>query len=132
MLIPDPRVCEHYGINPRTLPRWDADPDLKFPPPTYINGRKYRDAEALAAWDRWRAAGGGERRPLRGVAKRAVAATLDRLKQEIAAAPSRADAVAVLCAAALPALSDEERAQAQEEITDILNELPEEQIAAAV
>jgi hypothetical protein len=126
MLLPDPQVCRRYNIDQRTLPRWDADPDLKFPPPTYINGRKYRDVEALDTWDKWRAAGGGERRPLQGVAKQAVAAMLERLKQEIASAPSRAHAVAILCAAAVPAkLPDDDRAQALDEITDILSELPE-------
>jgi hypothetical protein len=125
MLLPDPQVCRRYNIDQRTLPRWDANPGLKFPGPIYINGRKYRDVEALDEWDKWRAAGGGERRPLQGVAKRAVAAMLERLRQEIASAPSRADALAVLCAAALPALPDDERERVQTEITDILNELPE-------
>jgi hypothetical protein len=125
-LLPDPQVArDRYKVNPRTIVRWDADPDLKFPPPTVINNRKYRDVAALDAWDKWRAAGGGERRPLQGVAKKAVADTLDRLKAEIAAASSRDDALAVLCAAAFPALPDAERARALDEITDILSELPE-------
>lgn len=47
----------------------------------------------------------------------------ERLKQEIASAPSRADALATLRAAALPALPDDEREQT--EITDLLAELPE-------
>jgi hypothetical protein len=66
-LLPDPQVArDRYRVNPRTIVRWDADPDLKFPPPTVINNRKYRDVAALDAWDKWRAAGGGERRPVAG------------------------------------------------------------------
>jgi hypothetical protein len=124
MLLPDPQVCRRYNIDQRTLPRWDADPDLRFPPPTYINGRKYRDVEALDSWDKWRAAGGGERRPLRGVAKKAVAEMLHRVKAEIAAASSRDEALAVLCAAAFPALPDDERECVRAEIADILSRLP--------
>jgi hypothetical protein len=62
---------------------------------------------------------------LQGVAKRAVADMLGRVKAEIAAAASRDDALAVLCATAFPALPEAERARALEEITDILAELPE-------
>jgi hypothetical protein len=54
-----------------------------------------------------------------------VTTMLDRLKAEIAAASSRDDALAALCAAAFSALPDEERAQALEDITDILAELPD-------
>ena len=57
--LPDPSVAKRYGVNPRTLPRWDAQPELKFPGPMYINGRKYRNIQELDRWDRWRAAGGG-------------------------------------------------------------------------
>jgi hypothetical protein len=31
--------------------RWDHDPELNFPKPTYIRGRKYRDEEELDAFD---------------------------------------------------------------------------------
>lgn len=57
--LPDPLVAKRYAVNPRTLPRWDANPELKFPSATYINGRKYRNIDELEEWDRWRAAGGG-------------------------------------------------------------------------
>ena len=43
-------------LDPRTLQRWDATPDLGFPLPIYINGRKYRDEAALDQFDRGRAA----------------------------------------------------------------------------
>jgi hypothetical protein len=49
--IPDAKVCERYDITPITLWRWDNDPDLKFPPPIRVRGRKYRDAAELDAFD---------------------------------------------------------------------------------
>lgn len=52
-LIPDPQVARHrYGVSLRTLPRWDAKPELGFPGPIYINGRKFRDEAALDKFDR--------------------------------------------------------------------------------
>jgi hypothetical protein len=50
-LIPDPLVCRRYGVCPMTLWRWDHDPRLNFPKPIRIRGRKYRDQDALAAFD---------------------------------------------------------------------------------
>jgi hypothetical protein len=50
-LIPDPKVCERYGVTPMTLWRWDHDANLKFPKPTYIRGRKYRDERELDEFD---------------------------------------------------------------------------------
>ncbi len=64
--LPDPKVAIRYGVSQRTPPRWDAQPELKFPKPTYINGRKYRNIKELEAWDRWRAAGGGGRLTRKG------------------------------------------------------------------
>ena len=55
-LIPDAKVRERYGVCLRTLARWDENPTLGFPAPVYINGRKYRDSDALDAFDRARAA----------------------------------------------------------------------------
>jgi hypothetical protein len=52
-LIPDGVVArERYHVHPHTLRRWDKNPALKFPPPIYMNGRRYRDVEKLDAWDR--------------------------------------------------------------------------------
>jgi hypothetical protein len=56
---PDPEVAKEYGVHLRTMARWDKQPDLEFPPPHYVNGRKYRNVKALRQWDLWRAAGGG-------------------------------------------------------------------------
>ena len=52
VLIPDPVVARRYHVHPHTLRRWDKNPKLKFPPPVYVNKRRYREAEALDAWDR--------------------------------------------------------------------------------
>lgn len=50
--LPTRKVCERYGVVSRTLERWDQRPELGFPPPEYINGRKYRDEAALDEFDR--------------------------------------------------------------------------------
>jgi hypothetical protein len=53
VLIPDRVVAEQrYHVHPHTLRRWDKNPALDFPPPVYVNGRRYREAEKLDAWDR--------------------------------------------------------------------------------
>jgi predicted DNA-binding transcriptional regulator AlpA len=55
-LLPDPKVCERYGVTPMTLWRWDHDPALEFPPPIRIKNRKYRNVGKLEAWERKRVA----------------------------------------------------------------------------
>ena len=55
-LVPDPAVARRYGVNLRTLPRWDADPDLNFPKPIKIRNRRYRRLQDLVVWERTRAA----------------------------------------------------------------------------
>jgi hypothetical protein len=54
--IPDRKVRERYGVCASTLFRWDQNPALGFPRPIEINGRKYRDAAELDAFDQARAA----------------------------------------------------------------------------
>jgi hypothetical protein len=54
--LPDSKVAARYGVVTRTLRRWDDNPDLKFPRPLIVNGRKYRDENELDAWDRDQAA----------------------------------------------------------------------------
>jgi hypothetical protein len=79
-LVPDPQVARDLGVCLRTLSRWDerrakaevkakatveranyapagaattgTDAAARFPPPIYVNGRKYRDAGLLAEWRR--------------------------------------------------------------------------------
>jgi hypothetical protein len=53
VLIPDSVVAkERYHVHAYTLRRWDEKPDLGFPPPVYVNGRRYREVAKLDAWDR--------------------------------------------------------------------------------
>jgi len=53
VLIPDPVVArERYNVHPHTLRRWDQNPALGFPPVVKVNGRRYREADKLDAWDR--------------------------------------------------------------------------------
>ena len=35
-------IAKQLGVHPKSLPRWDRRPELHFPKPIYINGRKYR------------------------------------------------------------------------------------------
>jgi hypothetical protein len=58
MSIKQPRshTCRRYGVCARTVERWERDPDLNFPPPTKIRGRKYDDEDELTAWDNANAA----------------------------------------------------------------------------
>lgn len=51
-LLPDRLVAERYDVVVRTLERWDATPDLGFPPPVYIRRRRFRELIALEAWER--------------------------------------------------------------------------------
>jgi hypothetical protein len=51
-LVPDPQVCREFHITSMTLWRWDHDPELKFPPPIRIRGRKFRHRSALEAFKR--------------------------------------------------------------------------------
>jgi len=39
---PDAKVAKQLGIHIKSLIRWDRRPELNFPKPLYINGRKYR------------------------------------------------------------------------------------------
>jgi len=53
VLIPDRVVAqERYHVHLHTLRRWDKNSELGFPPPVYVNGRRYREIAALDAWDR--------------------------------------------------------------------------------
>ena len=45
--IAESKVAKRYGVCQRTLDRWDGQAELCFPPPVWINGRKYRDSEKL-------------------------------------------------------------------------------------
>jgi hypothetical protein len=51
-LVPDPQVCREFHITSMTLWRWGHDPELKFPPPIRIRGRKFRYRSALEVFKR--------------------------------------------------------------------------------
>jgi hypothetical protein len=56
-LMPDPVVArQRYRVDPRTLYRWDRQPELNFPKAVVINRRKYRRVAELESWERERAA----------------------------------------------------------------------------
>jgi hypothetical protein len=50
-LLPDVKVAARYGVNPRTLSRWDKQPALGFPKPLRVNHRKYRRIAELESWE---------------------------------------------------------------------------------
>lgn len=49
-------VARRYTKTRRTIERWERDPELDFPKPLIIRGRKYRDEAELEAWERARVA----------------------------------------------------------------------------
>jgi hypothetical protein len=49
-LISKTNAARRLGVHPRTLPRWEARPDLKFPRPIIINGRRYYSITELELW----------------------------------------------------------------------------------
>jgi hypothetical protein len=55
-LLPDPLVARRYRRTPRTIDRWDTRPELAFPKPIRIRGRKYRRITELENWELARAA----------------------------------------------------------------------------
>ena len=48
-------VAARYARSIRTIIRWEADPDLGFPQPIDINGRKLHSDPLLTQWERKRA-----------------------------------------------------------------------------
>jgi hypothetical protein len=50
--LPTRLVSQRYGVSDRTIARWERDPDLRFPQPLVVNGRKYFSEDDLTAWDR--------------------------------------------------------------------------------
>jgi hypothetical protein len=53
-LIKESKAAKRYGVDKRTLARWDGKPELAelgWSPPEYINGQRYRNVEKLDAFD---------------------------------------------------------------------------------
>ena len=49
-------VAERYEKSTRTIERWENDPNLGFPQPLDVNGRKLHSEPQLIRWERTRAA----------------------------------------------------------------------------
>ena len=52
--LPGKKVRERYSITDRTLDRWVADPEMKFPDPIIINNRRYWSEPQLVVYERKR------------------------------------------------------------------------------
>jgi hypothetical protein len=52
--LPRRRVAKRYGVDVRTIRRWESDPDMGFPQPIEINGRGYTSESELTTFDRSR------------------------------------------------------------------------------
>jgi hypothetical protein len=50
--LPTRHVCQRFNVCDRTIARWQIDPDLEFPRPIIVNGRKYFDEDELSRWER--------------------------------------------------------------------------------
>ena len=48
-------IAQRYGVDRRTVDRWEKDERMDFPKPIYIKKRKHRDLAELEAWERKRA-----------------------------------------------------------------------------
>jgi hypothetical protein len=94
-LIKESKVAKRYGVDKRTLPRWDEKPELGFPPPIYINGLRYRDGDKLDEFDAARVrASMLERHNESRIAHAKIASEARQKKRKLAAAQSVADEVA--------------------------------------
>jgi len=49
--LPAPKVRERYSVSDMSLWRWLNDPDLAFPKPIYIRGRRFWRISDLEAWE---------------------------------------------------------------------------------
>lgn len=49
-LAPDRLIADYIRVHPKTFNRWDKRPELGFPKPIYIGGRKFRAWAEVKAW----------------------------------------------------------------------------------
>jgi len=49
--LPARKVWERYGVTSMTLWRWVADPEMKFPAPTYLGRLRFWKATELVEWE---------------------------------------------------------------------------------
>ena len=52
------KLCARHCTSPRTIDRRLKDPELAFPSPDMINGRRFWDEEKIEAWEAKQAAAG--------------------------------------------------------------------------
>jgi hypothetical protein len=50
------QLAQRFNVVCRTIERWEQNPELNFPKPLLINGRKYWRLEDVERWERARAA----------------------------------------------------------------------------
>jgi predicted DNA-binding transcriptional regulator AlpA len=48
-------IAKRYGVDRRTVDRWEKDERMNFPKFIRIRGRKYRDLAELEKWEKKRA-----------------------------------------------------------------------------
>jgi len=53
--LPTRLLCKRFNVCDRTIARWQNNPQLRFPAPIVINGRKYFDEVEVVRWERERA-----------------------------------------------------------------------------
>ncbi len=59
--LPRPLVAQRYNITDRSIARWELDPELAFPKPMIVNGRKFFALDELETWERSRAASSNQK-----------------------------------------------------------------------
>jgi hypothetical protein len=52
--LPTGGVAAKFNVTPRSVDRWWKNPELNFPQPIFINGRKYWSLAELERWERER------------------------------------------------------------------------------
>jgi hypothetical protein len=111
-------LCQRFGIVPMTLGRWLDNPALAFPRPYFVNNRRYWSLAEIERWERERAIKSAHK-------ARDRILDIRRLRQEVSAAPSRAEARTLLADILFDSLLPTEREGALAELADIMRELPE-------
>jgi hypothetical protein len=115
--ISGPALCRRYGIVGMTLRRWETSGKLGFPQPRWINNRKFWLLAEVEHWERARVATPaqpGQRAP-----------DIGRLRQELSASSSRAEAQRLIATAVFDQLPRAQREAALAELIDLINGLPE-------
>ena len=67
--LTESQAAARYCVNPRTLRRWDENPEIGFPPPVLVRKRRFREVAGLEAWERQQAAQATAQRHLKATTK---------------------------------------------------------------